>query len=124
MTGIDAAVLNLVERFCRKLQLITGRTNVWLAFQLTNLSIIMYFVWAIAYFERVTVAGRVVIAALCAVLGYLLSQTVFKESIDTSEQYAYRRVAKDSERRHRLHYLFAYWDPSAPSVLLLQATFA
>ena len=43
MTFIDTAVLNLTERVTRRFQLWTGRTNVWLAFQLTNLSIVVYF---------------------------------------------------------------------------------
>ena len=46
MTYIDSAILNLTERCCRRFQVLTGRTNVWLAVQLTNLSIIVYFVWA------------------------------------------------------------------------------
>ena len=43
MTYIDQAVLNLTERICRLFQTWTGRTNVWLAFQLTNLSVIVGF---------------------------------------------------------------------------------
>jgi hypothetical protein len=39
MAFIDSAVLNLIERSCRGFQRLTGRTNVWLAVQLTNLSI-------------------------------------------------------------------------------------
>ena len=50
MFDIDLALLNLVERLCRRFQLLTGRTSVWLAFQLTNLSIVVYFVWAGVYF--------------------------------------------------------------------------
>ena len=46
MAYIDSSILNVTEWFCRRFQLLTGRTNVWLAFQLTNLSIIVYFVWA------------------------------------------------------------------------------
>src|SRR5688500_16272879 len=38
VTYIDSFLLNLTERFCRRFQLLTGRTNVWLALQLTNLS--------------------------------------------------------------------------------------
>jgi hypothetical protein len=41
MTHVDQAVLNLTERMCRRFQMWTGRTNVWLAFQLTNLSVIV-----------------------------------------------------------------------------------
>jgi len=102
VTGIDAALLNFVERLCRKLQVLTGRTNVWFAFQITNVSIIVYFVWAVAYFPRLTILARVVVAVSCGVLGYMLSQTVFKESIDTAEQYAYRRVAKGLRNPRRL----------------------
>src|SRR5262245_5120648 len=47
MTYLDQAVLNLTERLCRRFQALTGRTNVWLAFQLTNLSVIVYFVWVV-----------------------------------------------------------------------------
>ena len=50
MTYIDAALLNALEWFCHQFQRLTGRTNVWLAAQLTNLSIVMYFVWAAMYF--------------------------------------------------------------------------
>ncbi len=50
MLYIDVGVLNLAERFCQAFQRLTGRTNVWLAVQLTNLSIIVYFVSAAAYF--------------------------------------------------------------------------
>ncbi len=45
MTYLDSAVLNFTERMCRRFQTWTGRTNVWLAFQLTNLSIVVYFIW-------------------------------------------------------------------------------
>jgi hypothetical protein len=41
MTYVDSAILDVVERLCRRFQLWTGRTNVWLAFQLTNLSIVI-----------------------------------------------------------------------------------
>ena len=50
MSWIDLAILDLTEWLCRKFQLLTGRTNVWLAMQLTNLSIIVYFVWVGVYF--------------------------------------------------------------------------
>ena len=38
MTYIDAAILALTEWCCRRFQLLTGRTNIWLALQLTNTS--------------------------------------------------------------------------------------
>ena len=50
MFYVDEALLNLIESACRQFQLLTGRTNVWLAFQLTNLSIVVYFVLAAVYF--------------------------------------------------------------------------
>ena len=52
MTFIDTLILDLTERLCRRFQMLTGRTNVWLAVQLTNLSIVVYFVWAAAYIWR------------------------------------------------------------------------
>jgi hypothetical protein len=104
MTYIDAALLNLVEWFCRKVQLLTGWTNVWLAFQLTNLSVILYFVWAGLYLwtsdDR---AMRIVLAVFFGLLLYVLSQTIFKVSVETQESNAYRRVAKGfrNPRRQR-----------------------
>ena len=50
MIYIDLALLDLIESLCRRFQILTGRTNVWLAFQLTNLSIVVYFIWAGVYF--------------------------------------------------------------------------
>ena len=50
MLYIDSVILNMIEGACRRFQRLTGRTNVWLAVQLTNLSIIVYFVWAAAAF--------------------------------------------------------------------------
>ena len=41
MMYVDSAVLDLTEQMCRRFQAWTGRTNVWLAFQLTNLSIVV-----------------------------------------------------------------------------------
>ena len=102
MTAIDGALLNFIERVCRKVQLLTGRTNVWLAFQLTNLSIIVFFVWAVAYFERLSSTARVGGGVSCGVNAYLLSQTVYKESVDAAEQYAYRRLAKGLRNPRRL----------------------
>src|SRR4029453_11295483 len=102
MTYVDAALLNLVELVCRKFQVLTGRTNVWLAVQLTNLSIIVYFVWAAAYFVSSDLAPRIFIGLFCAVLMYALTQTVFKVPIETLEGNAYRRVAKGLRNPRRL----------------------
>ena len=66
MTYIDAAILNLTEWFCRRFQLLTGRTNVWLAVQLTNLSIVVYFVWLVVYFWSSGVAARIALGVFCS----------------------------------------------------------
>lgn len=95
MTYIDSAVLNLTERMCRRFQTWTGRTNVWLAFQLTNLSIVIYFVWVAGlYLLSMDVALRVFIALFGGGVFYVLTRTIFKMPIETSEAEAYRRVAK------------------------------
>jgi hypothetical protein len=94
MTYVDAAILRVLERFCRRFQLLTGRTNIWLAFQLTNLSIVIYFVWAGLYFLRIGTAARVMLTLFCAGLLYLLSQTIFRVPLDSYEASAYQRVAK------------------------------
>jgi len=102
MVSIDSALLNLTEAFCRRFQLLTGRTNVWLAFQLTNLSIVVYFVWTGIYFVSSRGIRRVTLALFCGGLMYLLAQTVFKVSIETHETGAYRRVASGYRNPRRV----------------------
>lgn len=102
MAFIDSAILNLTEWACRKFQALTGRTNVWLAVQLTNLSIIVYFVWAAAYFISSDWPPRVFIGLFCAILLYALTQTVFKVPIEMLENSAYRRVAKGFRNPRRV----------------------
>jgi hypothetical protein len=102
MTYIDSAVLNLTEWFCRRFQLLTGRTNVWLAVQFTNLSIIMYFVWAGVYFWRSDVAARIGLGLFCVGLLYVLTQTIFKVPIEAYENNAYERVAKGLRNPRRV----------------------
>jgi hypothetical protein len=103
MTYIDQAVLNLTERMCRRLQTWTGRTNVWLAFQLTNLSVIVYFVWiANLYWLSGDLALRVFVAAFCAGVLWMLSRTIFRMSIDVAENQAYARVAKGLRNPRRV----------------------
>ena len=103
MTYIDSAILTSFERFCRKVQLLTGWTNVRLAFHLTNLSIIVYFVWAGLYLWRSDSRLRVVLAVFFGLLLYVLSQTIFKVSVEAQESSAYRRVANGfrNPRRQR-----------------------
>jgi hypothetical protein len=94
MIYLDSVLLDLVERSCRRLQMLTGRTNVWLAFQLTNLSIIFYFVWAGEYFLASEGLPRIGVAVFGGGVLFILSQTVFKVPLETLESGAYRRVAR------------------------------
>ena len=102
MTFIDSIVLNLIERSCRGFQRLTGRTNVWLALQLTNLSIIVYFVWAGLYAFNIDIELRVVAAIFCIALVYVLTQTIFKTPIETYETAAYQRVARGLRNPRRI----------------------
>src|SRR6266545_4109056 len=103
MTYIDSAILNLTEWFCRKFQVLTGRTNAWLAVQLTNLSIIVYFVWAAGvYFWSSDVTVRMALGLFCAGLLYVLTQTIFKVPIEAYENAAYQRVAKGFRNPRRV----------------------
>lgn len=95
MTYVDAFVLNLVEKLCRQFQLLTGRTNVWLAVQLTNLSIVLYFLWVLwIYLETADLTVRVFVSLFCGGVLLVLSRTLFRESVDAREADAYRRVTK------------------------------
>jgi len=103
MTYVDAAVLNFTERICHRFQVWTGRTNVWLAFQLTNLSIVVYFIWVAGlYWLSVDMAVRVFVALFCGGVFFALTRTIFKMSIDASEIEAYRRVAKGLRNPRRV----------------------
>jgi hypothetical protein len=103
MTYLDSAILDLTEWFCRKFQLLTGRTNVWLALQLTNLSIVVYFVWAGLFFwSSDDVWLRVALGVFFSGLLYVLTQTIFKVSIEAYESNAYHRVAKGVRNPRRV----------------------
>ena len=103
MPGIDTAVLDLTERVCQRFQILTGQTNVWIAVQLTNLSIIVYFVAAAIYFQAVRLlSARIAVALFCGGVMYVLTQTVFKESIKSADSYAYARVARGFRNPRRL----------------------
>ena len=102
MTYIDAAVLNAVEFFCHRFQRLTGRTNVWLAVQITNLSVIVYFVWAALYFWNTDVIVRITVGLFCGGVLYVLTQTVFKVPIEEYESNAFRRVAKGYRNPRRV----------------------
>jgi hypothetical protein len=102
MTYIDSQLLNLAESLCQRFQVLTGKTNVWLAVQLTNLSVVVYFVWILLHFWTGDIAERVIVGLFCTGLLYLLTQTVFKDPIETHENNAYRRVAKGLRNPRRI----------------------
>jgi hypothetical protein len=102
MPYIDAVILNATEWLCRRFQLLTGRTNSWLAVQITNLSIVVYFVWAILYFWRRDLSIRIAVGLFCSGVFYALTQTIFKVPIEEYENYAYRRVAKGLRNPRRV----------------------
>src|SRR5689334_4939083 len=103
MTYVDTAVLDLTEQICRRFQTWTGRTNVWLAFQLTNLSIVVYFIWAASlYLVRRDLALRVFVALVCGGVFFGLTRTIFKVSIEASEAAAYGRVARGLRNPRRV----------------------
>jgi hypothetical protein len=103
MTYVDTAVLDLTEQICRRFQTWTGRTNVWLAFQLTNLSIVVYFIWAAGlYLVSGDFALRVFVALVCGGVFFGLTRTIFKVSIEASEAAAYGRVARGLRNPRRI----------------------
>src|SRR4029434_1420344 len=102
MTFIDSVVLNLIERSCRGFQRLTGRTNVWLALQLTNLSIIIYFIAAVVYFLISDLAPRIFIGGFCSTVLYAVTQTLFKVPIETYEANAFKRVADGLKNPRRV----------------------
>ena len=103
MTYVDSAVLNLTEWICRRFQTATGRTNVWLAFQLTNLSIVLYFIWvAVLYLLSGDLALRMFVGFFCGGVFFVLTRTVFRTPIETAEAEAYRRVANGLRNPRRL----------------------
>lgn len=102
MSYIDSALLDVTEWCCRRFQVLTGRTNVWLAFQLTNLSIIVFFVWAGMQFVLADRVVRTALAVFCGGLLYLLAQTIFKVPVEAYENSAYRRVAKGLRNPRRV----------------------
>jgi hypothetical protein len=103
MRYVDSAMLDFTERICRRFQIWTGRTNVWLAFQLTNLSIVVYFVWVTGlYFVSGDLVLRVFVALFCGTVFFVLTRTLFKVSIEAAETAAFARVAKGLRNPRRL----------------------
>jgi len=102
MLHVDSALLDLTEWLCRRFQVLTGRTNVWLAFQLTNFSIVLFFVWAGMHLVIGGRAFRIALAAFCGGLLYLLTQTLFKVPVETYEHNEYRRVSRGLRNPRRV----------------------
>ena len=102
MNYVDAAILDVTEWCCRRFQLLTGRTNVWLAVQLTNLTIVVYFVWAAVSFWSTELWLRISVGLFCGAVLYALTRTIFKVPIEESENNAYRRVVKGFRNPRRL----------------------
>ena len=102
MTYVDTALLDVVERACHGFQALTGRTNVWLAAQLTNLSMAIYFAWMALYAASTDVWVRVLVTVFCGALVYVLLQTILRTPIEASEAAAYRRVAKGLRNPRRV----------------------
>ena len=109
MTYVDSAILDATEWLCRRFQMLTGRTNVWLAVQLTNVSIILYFVWAATYFWNTDLTTRIFVALFCSGVLYALTLTVFKVPIEEYESNAYRRVAKGYRNPRRVRDAMLRW---------------
>src|SRR5205809_883702 len=88
---------------CRRFQAWTGRTNIWLAFQLTNLSIILYFIWVAGlYVLSDDLTLRIFFAVFCGGVFFTLTWTLFKTSIEVSEREAYARLAKGVRNQRRI----------------------
>jgi hypothetical protein len=103
MTYIDSAVLDFTERMCRRFETWTGRTNVWLAFQLTNLSIVLYFIWVAGlYLLSVDLVLRVFVTLFGGGVFFVLTRTIFKTPIEFSENEAYRRLRKGLRNPRRI----------------------
>ena len=109
VTYVDSAILDATEWLCRRFQMLTGKTNVWLAVQLTNVSIILYFVWAAAYFWNSDLTTRIFVALFCSGVLYALTLTVFKVPIEEYENNAYGRVAKGYRNPRRVRDAMLRW---------------
>jgi hypothetical protein len=134
MMFVDQAVLNFTERICHRFQMWTGRTNVWLAFQLTNLSIVLYFIWvADLYVLAGDLASRSFVAIFAGVVFFALTRTIFRTSVEAAEIEAYRRVAKGLRNPRRIRdaqlrtgFLtlnFVLWFPLLLAYVTLQVRF-
>src|SRR5215471_8198115 len=103
MTYVDAAILDLVQLICQRLQVLTGRTNVWFAFQLTNLSVVVYFIWVTRLYQLTAdLVFRLFVTMFCGGVFFVLTRIMFKVPIEFSEAEAYRRVSKGLRNPRRI----------------------
>lgn len=116
---LDAAVLDATERLCAAWQRLTGKTNLWLAVQLTNLSIVVYFMWAAVEIWTSEWPTRVALGAFCAVLLYGVTRTILRVPIESYEASAYRRVMNGYRNPRRTRDVFLRVPFLGLSVLLL-----
>src|ERR671931_224913 len=86
MTHVDSFLLDAIEWLCRRFQMLTGHTNVWLGL----------------YFWTSELWLRIVVGLFCGGVFYALTQTIFKVSIEEYEVNAYRRVAKGFRNPRRV----------------------
>ena len=117
MMYVDSALLDFTERLCRRFQTWSGRTNVWLAFQLTNLSIVVYFAWvavlywltgmfALRVFVKITLTLLALGAAIMMGLSYFNitnidltpAKTKYDSAIHWAKDQGYK--LKDSAQSH------------------------
>jgi hypothetical protein len=119
MTFVDGALLHLVEGLCHRFQRLTGRTSVWLAFQMTNLSIVIYFIWAVQWYLRGPRMIRPGLTVFFVLLIYGLTQSVLRTPIEAVEASAYNRVARGLRNPRRVRDLMLRVLFLALSVFLL-----
>ena len=103
MTYVDSAILDFTEMLCRRLQMLTGRTNIWFAFQLTNLSVVVYFIWVgRLYLLAADLVLRVFVVMFCGGVFVVLTRTILNVPIEFAEAAAYRRVGKGLRNPRRV----------------------
>jgi hypothetical protein len=119
LVRLDAFVLDATERMCRRWQVLTGRTNIWLAVQLTNLSIVLYFVWAAVEIWTSDGATRVGLGMFCALVLYALTKTVLRVPIESYESGMYLRVRNGHRNPRRVRDVFLRLPFLFLSVLLM-----
>ena len=104
MMYVDSAVLTSPSGCAAEFQMLTGRTNVWLAFQLTNLSIVvsLHLGSDPLFCEQRPGPTRLRPRRSCGGVFFVLTRTIFRCRSSASEAAAYRRVAKGLRNPRRI----------------------